>query len=129
MKSCRVRLFVSILVGIILIPPILWIGVVMVAPTGWAKRHVVAALEARTHRSVRVEGLSVCLLGGIHLTSLEIGSSQNSDDPWLKTTDLRLDVNLPQLLWGKMEPSLVQVEGVKLRVLRRRDGSFELADP
>jgi hypothetical protein len=128
MKSCRVRLFVSILGGIILIPPILWVGVVLVAPTGWAKHHVVACLEARTHRSVRLEGLSVRLLGGIRLTSLEIGSSQRSDDPWLKTTDLRLDVSLPQLLWGKLEPSLLEVEGVKLRVLRRLDGSLELAD-
>ncbi len=98
------------------------------APTGWAKRHVVAALEARTHRSVRLEGLSVCLLGGIRLANLEIGSPQGSDDPWLKTTDLRLDVSLPQLLWGKLEPSLLEIDGVKLRVLRRRDGSFEMSD-
>jgi len=128
MKSSRVRLCVSILVGIILIPPLLWVGVVLVAPTGWAKHHVVAALEARTHRSVRLEGLSVCLLGGIRLANLEIGSPQGSDDPWLKTTDLRLDISLPQLLWGKLEPSLLEVEGVKLRVLRRSDGIFELAD-
>src|SRR5271155_3210803 len=74
MKSCRVRLFLSILVGIILIPPLLWIGVVLIAPTGWAKRQVVASLEARTHRSVRLESLSVCLLGGIQLVNLEIGS-------------------------------------------------------
>ena len=115
-------------VGIALIPPILWIGVVMVAPTGWAKRHVVAVLEARTHRSVRLEGLSVCLLGGIRLANLEIGSPQGSGDPWLKAIDLRLDVSLPQLLWGKLEPSLLEIDGVKLRVLRRRDGSLEMSD-
>jgi len=128
MKRSRVRLFVSIVVGIILIPPLLWVGVVLVAPTEWAKHHVVAALEARTHRSVRLEALSVCLLGGIRLANLEIGSPRGSDDPWLKTTDLRLDIGLPQLLWGKLEPSLLEVEGVKLRVLRRSDGTFELAD-
>jgi hypothetical protein len=128
MKSCRVRLVVSILVGIILIPPLLWAGVVLVAPTGWAKRQVVACLEARTQRSVRLEGLSVCLFGGIQLVNLEIGSPQSNDDPWLKTTDLRLDIGLPQLLRGNLEPSLVEVKGVKLRVLRRADGTFELAD-
>jgi hypothetical protein len=128
MKRSGVRLCVSILGGIILIPPILWVGVVLAAPTGWARRHVVACLEARTHRSVRLEGLSVCLLGGIRLTNLEIGSPRGGEDPWLKTAELRLDVSLPQLLWGKLEPSLLEVEGVKLRVLRRGDGSFELAD-
>jgi AsmA protein len=128
MKSSRVRLCVLVLVGFILIPPLLWVGVVLVAPTDWAKHHVVAALEARTHRSVRLEGLSVCLLGGIRLANLEIGSPHGSDDPWLQTTDLRLDIGLPQLLWGKLEPSLLEVQGVKLRVRRRIDGTFELAD-
>jgi AsmA-like C-terminal region len=128
MKSCRLRLFLSILSGIILIPPLLWVGVVLIAPTGWAKRHVVACLEARTHRQVRLERLSVRLFGGIQLVNLEIGSPQGSSDPWLKTTDLRLDIGLPQLLWGNLEPSLLEVEGVKLRVLRRADGTFELAD-
>ena len=128
MKCSRVRFCLLILVGILLIPPILWVGVVLAAPTGWAKGHVIACLEARTHRSVRLEGLSVCLLGGIRLANLEIGSPQGGGDPWLKAANLRLDVGLLQLLWGNLQPSLLELEGVKLRVLRRGDGTFELAD-
>ena len=128
MTSLRIRRFALILCVVICIPPLLWLGIVLIAPTGWAKRHLVAALEARSGRLVRLEGLSVRLLGGIRLTNLEIGSPQSTDDPWLKTADLRLDVSLMQLLLGKLEPTSLEVDGINLRVLRRADGTLELAD-
>src|SRR5205814_7064692 len=76
----RWRWYVRLLVGFFLIPPLLWLVVVLVAPTGWAKRHVVAVLESRSGRSVGLERLSVCPFGGIHLTNLEIGSRHGGND-------------------------------------------------
>jgi hypothetical protein len=99
-----------------------------VAPTPWAKGRVIAALEARTGRSVRLESLAVAPLGGVRLSKLEIGSPGDVDDPWLKAATIRVDMGLARLMLGNSEPTAVEIDGVNLRVLRRADGSFELAD-
>jgi AsmA protein len=117
-----------VLIGLILVPGVLWVSVVLVAPTDWARRRVIAALEARSGRSVALQRVSVQLLGGVSVTDLQIGSPQTIDDPWLRTGSIRLDFRLLQLLSGNLQPSAVAVEGVSLRVLRRADGSLELAD-
>jgi uncharacterized protein involved in outer membrane biogenesis len=124
----RWRWYVRLLIGLILLPMLLWLVVVVVAPTGWARRHVVAVLESRSGRSVGLERLSVCPFGGIHLTNLELGSPQGTEDPWLKAADLRLDLSLLQILRGQLQPTRLEADGVKLRVLRRQDGTVELAD-
>src|SRR5262249_31067514 len=109
-------------------PLVVWLGIVLIAPTGWAKRHVIGVLEARSGRLVRLEGLRARYWGGIRLTNLEIGSPKSSDDPWLKAADVLLDVSWPQLLVGRFEPTSVEVNGALLRVFRRGDGTFELSD-
>jgi hypothetical protein len=124
----RFRRFALVLAGLVLLPPLLWIGVLVVAPTPWAKRHVIAALEARTGRPVRLESLSVQPLGGVRLTKLEIGSPGNVDDPWFKAASIRIEIGLARLATGKFEPTAIDADGLNLRVLRRADGSFELAD-
>ena len=63
MKCHRVRRYALGLAGLALIPPLLWIGVVLVAPTAWARRHVVAALEAQEWAFGCASGLSVPLAG------------------------------------------------------------------
>jgi len=128
MTSLRIRRYALILCVILCIPPLLWLGIVLIAPTGWARGHLVAALEARSGRLVRLEGLSVRLLGGVRLTNLEIGSPQSTDDPWLKTANVRLDIGLKGLFEGRLEPTSMVVDGALLRVLRRADGTLELAD-
>ncbi len=128
MTSRRIRWYALLLAAIILAPPLLWLAVVLVAPTDWARRHVVAAIEARSGRKVSLERLSVPLLGGVQLRGLAIGSPQNTDDPWLKIASLQLDINVYQLCLGRLEPTVVEVEGGVLRVLRRADGTLELAD-
>jgi AsmA protein len=128
MSIRRWRWSVRLLVGLILIPVLLWLVVVVVAPTGWARRHVVAVLESRSGRCVGLDRLSVCPCGGIHLINLEIGSPQGRSDPWLKAADLRLDLSLLQILRGRLEPTRLEVDGVQLRILRRGDGALELAD-
>lgn len=124
----RWRWFARILCGLGLLPLLLWLLVVTVAPTGWARRQIVAQLEARSGRRVALERLSVGLLGGIRLANLEIGSPQGTNDPWLKAADIRLDFGLCEMLGGHCRPTRVDVDGVELRVLRRADGTIELAD-
>jgi hypothetical protein len=59
----RWRWYLQIACGPILIPPLLWVLLVAVVPTGWARRQVVTLLEARSGRRVGLEGLSVGILG------------------------------------------------------------------
>ncbi len=128
MNLRRWRRYAWIAGGVAAIPPVLWILIVLVAPTGWARRQVIARLESRSGRRVALEAVSVGLFGGIHLTNLEIGSPKDTGDPWLKAADIQLDFGPWRMLQGHCRPSQVDVNGVELRVLRRADGSVELAD-
>jgi AsmA-like C-terminal region len=128
MAKRRWRWYLGLLVGLILVPPMLWLLVVAIAPTGWAKGKVVAILEHRSGRRVHLDGLSVRFLGGIRLTNLEIGSPNDLGNPWLKAADVRLDIGPLQIVRGNLRPRRVDVDGVDLRVLRRADGTVELAD-
>ncbi len=128
MVSRRVRRYALGLAGVALVPPLLWLGVVLVAPTAWARNHVVAVLEASSGRSVALSGMSVPLLGGLELRGLSIGSPRNTDDPWFTAKHIRVDVSAFQLMVGRLGPCSIEIDGSQLRVMRRADGSLELAD-
>jgi len=126
---CRwFRRLLLIPLGIAVAPILLWCLVVVVAPTNWAKKHVIAALETSSGRSVDLRQLRVCFGGGVDLDGLKIGAPGSADDPWLDADKVHLDVGVLQLLFGRLEASSLDVDGVRLRVQRRADGSFELAD-
>jgi AsmA protein len=128
MTTHRLRRYALVFCLPILVPPLIWIGVVLVAPTAWARGLLVSVLEARSGRGVHLDGLKVRWFGGIELTNLEIASPRTTNDPWLRAAELRLEGGLTQLFLGKLEPRSVHVDGVTLRVLRRGDGTLELAD-
>ncbi len=118
----------TIPLGILFTPALLWGLIVLVAPTNWARSHIVTRLERLTRRSVRLDKLSVCLNGGIELSGLRIGAPHSVGDPWLEVARIQMDVSPWELLWRKFEPTNLEASGVTLRVLRRDDGSLELAD-
>jgi AsmA-like C-terminal region len=128
MTNLRFRRYALCVFIVLLIPPLLWVGVVLIAPTDWAKSHIVAAVEAASRRSVRLDRLSVRWLGGVRLTNLEIGSPRNGGDPWLKAQNVELDNSFLDLLRGNLRPQSVDADGVTLRVLRRADGTLEIAE-
>jgi len=125
-RFCWLGLMIPL--GVLLAPPLLWILIVLVAPTSWARSHVIARLERSSGRSVQLDNLNVCLDGCIELTGLKIGSPRSVGDPWLEAKRIRIDVSPWQLLCGKFEPTNLQADEATLRVLRREDGSLELAD-
>lgn len=128
MKGSRIRLCRLIPLAFLLIPPVLWALVLSITPTEWARTRIVAKLADATGRSISLGRLRIGILGGVTLTDLTIGSPGSSHDPWLKANSARIDVSVLQLLAGQVDPSEVRVDGLSLRVLRRRDGSLELAD-
>ena len=85
---------VVIPLAVLLTPPLLWVVVVLVAPTNWAKISRHFRTRAASGRSVRLENLSVCLGGGIELTNLEIGAPGAVSDPWLQAPRVQIDVSL-----------------------------------
>ena len=129
MKCRRIYwLGLSVPLLLLFVPLSLWLLLVLLAPTGWAKRHVVAALSKKSGRSVQLDDLRVCFTGGIELSGLKIGAPAAVGDPWLSARRVAIDVGPLELFFGKFEPSTLSVEGAYLRVLRRGDGSLEIAD-
>jgi AsmA protein len=128
MKRPRLGPCRLVLLGFLLLPPLVWGLVLVLVPTEWARARVVARLGALTGRPVRLEALRVGLLGGIRLTHLEIGAPGSAHDPWLKVDEARTSISLLQLLSGRVGPSQILIDGLSLRILRRSDGTLELAD-
>lgn len=116
------------LLCLLLAPPLCWLGLVFLAPTGWVAHCLSRHMETASGRAVRLGGASGCVLGGIELSQLEIGAPGTVDDPWLSAGAVRIDIGLWQVLKGSLEPTHIQVEKARLRLLRRQDGSLELAD-
>jgi hypothetical protein len=125
-RFCWVWLLIP--AGVLLTPLLLWVFIVLVAPTRWARSHVVAVLERSSGRSVKLDDLDVCLGGGVSLSNLRIGAPRSVGDPWLEAPRVQIDVSPFQLMRGKFEPTSLDIDGLTLRVLRRQDGSLELAD-
>lgn len=119
---------VLIPLAVLLLPPLAWTILLNVLPTGWARARVVARLEEGTGRHVALGKLKVGVLGGLWLGDVEVASPTTPDDPWLKFRNAQIDVSLAQLLGGQFDPTQLVVDGLNLRIYRRTDGSFELAD-
>jgi AsmA protein len=114
--------------GLLVLPPLFWTLVIAVLPTGWARARVVARMEEATGRPVALKKLRVGWLGGLHLGGVSVDAPGAGSDPWLSIGDAAIDVSLAQLLFGQVDPTDLRIDGLTLRVLRRGDGSFELAD-
>jgi AsmA protein len=128
MKRPRIRLRWLVPLAILLLPPLLWALLLSVVPTDWARQRIVARMSQASGRTVRIATLRVGVLGGIYLTGLEIGAPGTAGDPLLKVAEAHINVSPLQLFCGQVEPTETDVRGIKLRVLRREDGSLELDD-
>lgn len=128
MKCRWFRRLLLVPIGVVATPALLWCLIVLVAPTNWARKHVAAALERSSGRSVDLDSLAVCFTGGIDLKNLRIGAPESADDPWLVAEKVHLDVGVFQIITGSLDATALDVDGLDLRVRRREDGTFELAD-
>ena len=128
MKCRWFRRLMLIPLGIAVVPVLLWCLIVLVAPTNWARQRVIAALERSSGRSVDLDRLTVCFSGGLDLKNLKIGAPGAPGDPWLDAENVHLDLGVFQMLCGRLDATSLDVDGLRLRVRRRADGTFELAD-
>ncbi|WP_165245791.1 AsmA family protein [Paludisphaera soli] len=126
---CRwFRRLLLVPLGIAVAPVLIWSLLVLVAPTNWARKHVIAALERSSGRTVDLQKLRLCFGGGLDLENLKIGAPGSAGDPWLDADKVHIDVSILQLVCGRLDATSLDVDGVRLRVQRRADGTFELAD-
>jgi hypothetical protein len=110
---------------LIVAPPVIWLGIVFVMPTGWIRDRVVSALQNSTKHEVQLETLRILPFGGVELTSLAIASPASPSNPWLKVANLSADVRLGDLLRGRIKPTACRATGIALRVQRDSAGRLE----
>ena len=117
------------LLSLLLIPPGMWAVLLLIVPTDWARARIENALCGATGRAVRLAGVKMSVFGGLRLKGLEMGEADPTQAPWLRVEELKIDVCLVALLCrGCASPSVVEADGVELRVHRRLDGSLEFGD-
>lgn len=114
--------------GAALLAPVAWLMLLAVVPTECARRKIADRMSRSIGRKVTLGRLRVCVFGGVSLGDLTVGAAAGDDSPWLRVGEASIDVSLWQLLLGHVEPTAVEVQGLSIRVLRRRDGSLEMAE-
>lgn len=128
MEWLRPRRRLGLALGVLLLLPACWAALLAVVPTDRARRLIVGRLSRASGREVTLGRVRVGLLGGVTLHDLAIAAPRSGGDPWLRVVEASINVGPRQLLFGRVEPSAVDVRGLRLRVLRRLDGTLELAD-
>jgi AsmA protein len=122
---CRVHVR-QLALGLALAPLALWIVVVSLFPTRWLRDGVEREVERVIDRPVSLAGVRIGVLGELRLTGLAVGEPA---DPWLLVDKAELDARLWEGLWGRVALERLRVRGMRLRVQRRVDGSFDLGEP
>ena len=117
-----------ILLGLVLVPPLFWSAILTLLPTQFVRDKIAATLSTTSGRVVKIGALHVGFLGDVHLEDLRIGAPTSGDNPWLSVRSAMIDQHLLPLVFGAIEPTQIEVDGMELRILRRVDGSIELAD-
>ncbi len=114
--------------GLLIVPALAWLAVLAVVPTDWARARLVDRLARATGRPVRIGALKLGVLGQLRILDLAIAEASTPDDPWLKAAEVGVDLHLGQVLRGPCTPKEVRVDGLALRVWRKKDGTMEFGD-
>ena len=116
------------LAAILAVPVGLWAALVLLLPMGWARRSVVAALRRSTGHEVGLDSVRLRPFGGVELRGLTLSAPKSPIGPWLKVDSLAIDLNVRDLMLGRVEPTAGYASGVAVRIHRDASGRLELAD-
>jgi AsmA protein len=109
-------------------PVAIWVLIVALLPTGWARDRLVRAIEARTGRAVRIERVVIGPFGAVHLRGLALAERSAADRPWAEAVEIRVQASARALLSGRLQARHVLVRGLDLRVDRAEGGDFVFRD-
>lgn len=126
-RPCRVRWLRRLaLIGIF--PIVVWALVVWLAPTEWARGRIERELTRAVGGPVHVGGLHFGFLGGIYLRKVELFEPDaGRGKAWLTADAVRVDLGLVELAIRGPAVRRVAIDGLRLRVGRREDGTCPLA--
>ena len=71
-------------IGLVAAFLLVWGGILVLAPTSWARDRIVKRLSEKTGRTVHLDRVRVGVFGGVRLENLTIAEPDRKDDPWLK---------------------------------------------
>ncbi len=116
------------LIGLVFGPPVLWVLLVVLAPTERARVRLEAALKEATGHAVQLHRAALGLFGGLQLRGLEVSVPGHASDPWLHADDVVVDLNpVHLLLTGRGPLTRIEARGVRLRLRREAGGAFEFS--
>ena len=118
----------KVLGGLLCGPLILWVVLLFIIPTDWARRRLVGRLEAATGQSVRIGKVSLGISGRLQVRDVALATRETPDDPWLQAGSASLDLHVFQVIFGCCRTAEIELSAMKARVLRRADGTFEFAE-
>lgn len=125
----RRRKWIGRIAAIVAAPPALWVLLVTLGPTDWARARLERRVAEATGRRVAIGKLELGLLGDVRLRDLRIMErAADAPEPCFQVDAMRLDLHLLQLLKGESGATEILADGVQFRVTRDADGDFNLAD-
>lgn len=127
MNCPRIKRFKWFVLGVALLPPLLWALVLVLMPTEWARLRIEQAMRAMTGHEVRLQGVSLCLLGELRVTGLEVTQPGGTEGPWLHADEVQIGVGPISLMMRKGTPTHIIARGVILNLHREPGGSFEFS--
>jgi hypothetical protein len=113
----RLRKLFTVLFALSLI---VFAGVPLLVSTGWIRGKVEQSIAGGLNRPVAIDGLSFWWFSGLTVKGLSVGGGEFSVDR------VAADPTLGELLSGTKDLGVVHVRGVRLRVVKRDDGSYAI---
>ncbi|MBI5244881.1 MAG: hypothetical protein HY922_14525, partial [Elusimicrobia bacterium] len=95
----------------------------------WMRSVIVAQLQHTFQRPVEIRRVSVVLHQGLRVDGLVVGESPDfPGETFLSSDSLIIRYNLPALLAGRLELSLVRLISPRIELIRRADGRWNIQD-
>lgn len=105
----------------------LYVMVLKLIPTDWARRRLERKLSAATGQHVSIAELSFSVPAGARISGVRIARTE-AGDPWLEAATVQVDLCVGDLLRGRSRPRWVEADGLSLMLKRNRDGDCPIAD-
>ena len=110
------------------VPSLVWVAIVLVTPTGWARSRLTTRIEAATGRVVRIGSVRLGFLGDLKINDLSLAEPSDPGNPWLQVGLTSINVNPLRVMMGCCEPTHVAIDQAQVRVWRHKSGEFEFGN-
>ncbi|MDX2037412.1 MAG: AsmA-like C-terminal region-containing protein [Isosphaeraceae bacterium] len=117
-----------ILLSTIATPFLLWLALVTLMPTDWARNRLIAELRESTGHHVEIGRLALNILGRVEARDIRVATSGNPSDPWVTVESAVLDLRFWEMIGGCSQPANIEINGMRGRIRRNADGRLEFSE-